>query len=139
VDHDEDYVPYGELWTYRGDEDDKAYYTPLEAVDMIIPETITDGQDGNGNVPPEPSLGDGVVLGIIEDPATGETRVVESGYTFDVDNDSTAETFSESGAGDFVAIGRQSHQTHEARLGDNYDTRVPTRLDSDLFTPSVNN
>jgi len=57
----------------------------------------------------------------------------------DVDDDATVETFSESGTGDFVAIGRQSHQTHEARLGDNYDTRVPVRLDSDLFTPSVNN
>lgn len=139
VDHDEDYVAYDELWTYRGDEDDTAYFTPLEAVDMIIPETITSGADANGNTPPEPSLGDGVTVGIISDPDTGQTRVVESGFTFDVDNDGTAETFSESGAGDFVAIGRMSHRHYQDLLGDNYDQRISVRLDSDLFTPSVNN
>jgi len=138
VEHDEDYVSYSELWTYRGDEGDRAYVQPLDQVDQVIPETITDEADQYGATPPEPSINDGTVVGIIADPGTGETRIVESGYTYDMDDDGTAETVSESGTGNFVAIGRATHDTHESILGNEYDTRIPVRRDGDLFTPAVN-
>jgi len=58
-----------------------------------------------------------------------ETRIVQSGYT---DNSGTA--YSETGAGDFVALGRVDHYPMELRISDGFDQRVPVRLDADLYT-----
>lgn len=136
VEHDEDYVPYGELWQYDGSEGDHLYYQPLAEVDRIKPLTIDDSTDANGNTPPEPSIADATVVGVVD--INGETRVVESGYTHDIDGDGADEEFSEAGAGDFVAIGRINHHPQKLRIEDAYDERVPVRLDADIFTPSVN-
>lgn len=132
--HDEDYVAYEDLWTYRGDEGDRAYFMPLTAGDQIMPQTVTDQQDANGNVPPEPTIGDGTTVGIIVGPS-GETRVVEEGYTYDANDDGTAETFSESGSGDFVALGRVYQEPQHKILENNYDQRIPVQLDADIFQP----
>ncbi len=134
VEHDEDYVAYEDLWKYDGSEGDEAYWQPLGDVDRIMPRSITDTTDSNGNTPPEPSFGKGNTLGIMIGPS-GETRVVPSGYTYDVDDDGTVETFSESGDGDFIAIGRMHQYPQELRITDAYDERVNIRLDSDVFSP----
>jgi hypothetical protein len=122
--HDEDYQAYDTLWTYDGSEGDRLYYQPLASVDQIRPRTIED----NGT-DPAPSLTEGAVLGIVN--LNGETRLVESGYT---DNGGT--TYSESGTGDFVAIGRLDKYPQELRIQGAFDQRVPTRLDADTFTTS---
>ena len=122
VEHDEDYVSYSDLWKYVGDEGDTAYVQPLASVDNIIPRTLSD----NGT-DPAPTLSEGSVVGVVT--INGETEIVESGYT---DNGGT--TYSESGTGDFVAIGRIDQQPQQLRLSDGYDIRVPVRLDADIFT-----
>lgn len=134
AEHDEDYTTYEELWTYRGDDGDRAYYLPLTQGTQIMPQTVTDQTDANGNTPPEPVVGDGTVVGVIIGPS-GETRVVEQGYTYDVDGDGTAETFSETGDGDFVALGRIYQEPQHKRMEDNYDQRIPVQLDADIFQP----
>lgn len=120
--HDEDYVSYDSLWQYEAGED--FYWQPLASVDQLRPRSLSD----NGT-DPEPSFGEGVTVGIVT--INGETEIVESGYT---DNGGT--TYSESGAGDFVAIGRVDKYPQELRIQSHYDQRIPTRLDSDLFTTS---
>lgn len=127
VEHDEDYVNYADLWTYEGDNGDRAYYQPLASVDQIMPRSLSDN-----NTDPAPTIAEGTVMGIVT--INGETEVVESGYT---DNGGTV--YSESGAGDFVALGRVDKKPQELRLSDGFGIRVPIRLDSDIFTPSVNN
>jgi len=122
VEHDEDYVQYSDLWTYNGDEGDRAYWQPLASVDNIMPRSLSD----NGT-DPAPSISKGTVMGVVT--INGETEVVESGYT-----DNAGTTYSESGTGDFVAIGRVDKQPQELRLSDGFHIRVPLRLDSDIFT-----
>jgi len=124
VEHDEDYVAYEDLWTYNGDEGDRAYYQPLASVDNIMPRTLS-----NNGTDPAPSINEGAIVGVVT--INGETEVVESGYT---DNGGT--TYSESGTGDFVAIGRVDKHPQELRLSDGYHIRVPVRLDADVFTTS---
>jgi len=133
VEHDEEYVAYDDLWTYQ--EGDRFYWQPLSAVDQVKPRTVPDTTDANGTQLPEPSLSTEVTLGYLNAPS-GETRIVESGYTYDADNDGTADTFSESGSGDFVALGRLDKYPQELRIESAYDQRVPTRLDADVFTTS---
>jgi len=124
VEHDEDYVDYSDLWEYNGDDGDRAYYQPLSSVDNIMPRTLSD----NGT-DPVPSINEGAVVGIVT--INGETQIVESGYT-----DDGGTEYSESGAGDFVALGRVDKQPQELRLSDGYHIRVPVRLDADIFTTS---
>jgi hypothetical protein len=122
VEHDEDYVAYSDLWTYNGNEGDRAYYQPLAGVDQIIPRTLAD----NGT-DPEPSVGEGTVVGIVT--INGTTEIVEEGYT---DNGGTK--YGDGGTGDFVALGRIDKEPTELKLGDAYGLRVPVRLDEDIFT-----
>lgn len=123
--HDEDYFAnYDDLWTYDGSEGDYLYYQPLASVDQIRPRSLSD----NGT-DPAPSFTEGGIVGYVT--INGETEVVESGYT---DNGGT--TYSESGAGNFVAIGRVDKIPQELRISDNFDERIPTRLDADTFTTS---
>lgn len=128
VEHDEDYVSYEELYTFRGDDGDSAYYLPLTANQKIMPETVADTSL------PEPSISDGVTVGIVTIGSSGETRIVEEGYEYDVDGDGTAEVFSESGAGDFVPIGNVSHEPQYKLLENNYDQRVSVHLDQTTFS-----
>jgi len=123
VEHDEDYVQYDDLWTYRGNDGDNAYYLPLTAGDQIMPETLADTSMT------EPSVGDGTVVGIVTAGSSGETRVVESGYT------DSGTTYSETGSGDFVALGRVYQEPQHKILEDNYDQRIPVQLDTDIFQP----
>lgn len=122
--HDLDYVSYDQLWQYEAGE--TFYYQPLASVDQIQPRTI-DAQTSPSSS--EPSLSEGTVLGVVV-LGSGETRVVPSGYTYD------GTTYSEAGAGDFVAIGRLDKYPQELRIETAYDQRIPTRLDADLFTTS---
>jgi len=124
VEHDEDYVDYADLWEYNGDDGDRAYVQPLAAVDNIMPRTLSD----NGT-DPQPDVSEGNIVGIVT--INGETEVVESGYT---DNGGT--TYSESGTGDFVAVGRIDQKPQQVRISDAYHIRVPVRLDADVFTTS---
>lgn len=134
---DETYVNYGNLWQYDGSEGDYAYWQPLDQVDQIKPLSQDDADDGNGNTPTEPSFSEGDVIGVVD--INGHTRVVEKGYQFDFNDNNSDETYNEGGgAGDFVAIGRMDKYPQELRISDNYDQRIPVRLDSDLFDPSVN-
>lgn len=117
-----DYVAYSDLWTYE--EGENFYYQPLESVDQIRPRTLSD----NGT-DPAPSLSVEETLGYVT--INGETEIVESGYT-----DDAGTTYSESGAGDFVALGRLDKYPQEVRIQGAFDQRVPIRLDSDTFTTS---
>jgi len=124
VEHDEDYVTYDELWEYEAGED--FYYQPLASVDNIMPRTLSD----NGTDPaPTFSPNEDTVVGYVT--INGETELVESGYTA---NDGTE--YSESGAGDFVAIGRVDQYPQQLRLSEGFGMRLPTRLDADVFTPA---
>lgn len=117
-----DYVAYADLWKYE--EGENFYYQPLASVDQIRPRTLSD----NGT-DPAPSIGEGVIVGIVN--INGETEIVESGYT---DNGGT--TYSESGTGDFIAIGRVDKYPQDLRIETAFDQRVPVRLDADIFTTS---
>lgn len=131
AEHDEDYFAnYEDLWTYE--EGDKFYWVPLSDVDTIMPRSVSDTTDANGNVPPEPTFGQENVVGYINGPS-GETRLVPEGYTYDANNDGTAETFSESGNGDFVGLGRVDKYPQELRIQSHYDQRIPTRLTPQHF------
>jgi len=132
VEHNEDYVAYEDLYTFDAVDGDAPYYLPLKVGQTIQPETVTATTDANGNTPPEPAIGDGTNVGIITGPS-GETRIVEEGYTYDVDNDGVAETFSESGVGDFILLGEVYQEPQYKRLEDNYDQRVPVMLSQDTF------
>lgn len=122
--HDEDYQAYDTLWTYDGAEDDNLYWQPLASVDQIRPRSLSD----NGT-DPAPSFSEGGVVGIVL--INSETELVESGYT-----DNAGTTYSEAGAGDFVAIGRMDKYPQELRIQGSFDQRIPTRLDADTFTTS---
>lgn len=122
VEHDEDYVDYSDLWVYE--EGEHFYYQPLAAVDNIMPRTLTD----NGT-DPAPSISSDAVVGYVT--INGETELVESGYT-----DNSGTTYSESDAGDFVAIGRVDQYPTELRLSEGFGIRLPTRLDADVFAPA---
>jgi len=125
AEHDEDYFAnYDDLWTYN--EGDNLHYAPLSAVDTIRPRSI-DAQTSPAST--EPDFTGKPVIGIVT-LGGGETRVVPSGYTYD------GTTYSESGAGDFVAIGRLDQYPTELRISDSYDQRIPIRLDADTFTTS---
>jgi hypothetical protein len=123
VQHDEDYVPYEDLYTFDAANGDAPYYLPLQQGQKINPETIKDT-----NLT-EPSISDGATVGIVTIGSSGETRLVESGYS------DSGTTYSESGAGDFVAIGNVTHRPQYQRLEDDYDQRVPVRLDPENFQP----
>jgi hypothetical protein len=120
VEHDEAYVAYEDLWTYEAGEN--FYYQPLAAVDAIRPRSLSDN-----STDPEPSFSKGTLVGIVT--INGETEIVESGYT-----DDGGTEYSESGAGDFVAIGRVDQYPQDLRIQSAYDQRIPTRLDADVFT-----
>jgi len=132
VKHSEDYVAYEDLYTFNAANGDSPYYLPLEVGQTIQPETITSQIDGNGNTPPEPSISDGNEVGILIGPS-GETRIVESGYSYDVDNDGVAETFSESGNGDFILLGEVYQEPQYKRIENNYNQRIPVMLSQGTF------
>ncbi|WP_199233686.1 hypothetical protein, partial [Halorubrum sp. SP9] len=71
------------------------------------------------------------VVGIVK-LGSGETRIVPEGYTYDANDDGTAETFSESGSGDFVPLGRVDHVPTGTRIQETYGKRIHTRLDNDV-------
>ena len=130
VEHDEDYVQnYDDLWKFDGSSGDYLYWQPLASVDQIRPRSI-DAQTSPDST--EPDFTEGDTIGIVN-LGSGQTRVVPSGYSYD------GTTYSETDTGNFVAIGRVDKHKQEFRIGDTYDERIPTRLDSDLFNPSVNN
>ncbi|NLV06442.1 hypothetical protein GOC83_09910 [Haloarcula rubripromontorii] len=126
VEHDEDYVAYDDLWTYNGDDGDRAYYQPLAAVNSIMPRSIEEQTSPSSS---EPSFSQGTVVGIVT-LGSGETRIVPSGYTYD------GVTYSEkdADAGAFMALGRVNKYPQELRIQSAYDQRIPVRLDADLFT-----
>jgi len=135
AEHDEDYFAnYDDLWTYQ--EGDNFYWVPISDVDVIMPRSITDTTDGNGNTPPEPTFGEENVVGYITDP-NGQTRIVPEGYSYDFDDDGTAETYSESGDGDFVSIGRVDKYPQELRIQSHYDQRIPVRLAAQYLTSTA--
>lgn len=121
VEHDEDYVAYEDLYTFRGDDGDSPYYLPLTVGQTIQPETVADT-----NLT-EPSIGDGTEVGIVTIGSSGETRIVESGYT------DGGTTYSETGGGDFILLGEVYQEPQYKRLEDNYDQRVPVMLSQDTF------
>ncbi len=122
VEHDEDYVDYADLWTYNGDDGDRAYWQPLTSVDNIMPRTLSD----NGT-DPAPTITNGAEVGIVT--INGETEIVEAGYT---DNGGTQ--YGNGGTGDYVGLGRVDKEPQELRLSDGFHIRVPVRLDADIFT-----
>jgi len=121
VEHDEDYVAYEDLYTFDAADGDSPYYLPLKVGQTIQPETVKDT-----NLT-EPSIADGTEVGIVTIGSSGETRIVESGYTDD------GTTYSESGAGDFILLGEVYQEPQYKRLEDNYDQRVPVMLTQDTF------
>jgi hypothetical protein len=121
VEHDEDYVAYENLYTFSGDEGDQPYYLPLEVGQSIQPETVADTSLT------EPSIADGKDVGIVTIGSSGETRIVESGYT------DGGTTYSESGAGDFILLGEIYQEPQYKRIEDNYDQRVPVMLTQETF------
>lgn len=124
--HDEDYVAYEDLWQYDGSNGDEAYWQPLGDVDRIMPRAIDEQSSPSSS---EPDFGEGQIIGVVT-LGSGETRVVPSGYTYD------GTTYSESGTGDFVAIGRMHQYPQELRIQSAYDQRINVRLDADVFTTS---
>lgn len=120
--HDEDYMAYEDLWKY--DAGENFYYQPLASVDEIRPRTLSD----NGT-DPAPTIGEGKLMGVVN--INGKTEIVESGYT-----DDGGTTYSESGTGDFVAIGRVDQYPQDLRIQSAFDQRVPVRLDADTYTTS---
>lgn len=125
VEHDEDYVNYSDLYTYKGSEGDRLYYAPLRQVDVVLPEVIDEQTSPSST---EPSVDQGTIVGVVT-LGSGETRIVPSGYTYDT------VTYSESGAGDFVALGRVDHSPTGLRISEVYGKRVPVRMDADVFQP----
>lgn len=121
--HDEDYSTYEELYHFEAANDDSVYYLPLEAGQSIMPPTIEDTDLT------EPSVGDGTTVGIVNIGSSGKTRVVESGYS------DGGTTYSEGGAGDFVALGTIYQEPQYKRLEDNYNQRIPVYLDTETFQP----
>lgn len=123
VEHDEDYVPYEDLYTFDAADGDAPYYLPLKAGQTIQPETIKDTSLT------EPSIGDGTTVGIVTIGSSGETRIVEEGYS------DSGTTYSETDTGDFVALGEVYQEPQYKRLEDNYDQRVPVMLTPEVFQP----
>jgi len=121
VEHDEDYVNYEDLYTFDAADGDAPYYLPLKVGQTIQPETVADTSLT------EPSIGDGTEVGIVTIGSSGETRIVESGYS------DGGTTYSESGAGDFVLLGEVYQEPQYKRLEDNYDQRVPVMLSQETF------
>lgn len=126
MEHDEDYVSYSDLWKYEGSDGDRLYYQPLASVDQVLPRIIEEQSNPSSS---EPSITEGTLMGVVN-LGSGQTRVVPSGYTYD------GTTYSESGAGDFIAIGRVDKKPQNLRIDTAYNIRVPVRLDSDVFTTS---
>jgi len=123
VEHDEDYVAYEDLYKFEAANDDAPYYLPLSVGQRIQPQTIADMSLS------EPTLSDGTEVGIVTIGSSGETRIVESGYT------DSGTTYSEGGAGDFVLLGEIYQPLQYQRIEDNYDQRVPVRLTPKTFQP----
>ena len=111
VAHDEDYVSYSNLYTFKASDGDKPYYLPLKVGQTIMPETI---KDTNLN---EPSLKDGTTVGITTDGNSGETRLVESGHA----------------TANIVDIGEVYLEPQHKLLEDNYDQRIPVYLSPKTF------
>lgn len=120
AEHDEDYVAYNELWTYDGGEE--LYYQPLAASSVILPWSMAEQTSPASS---EPTFSEYKTIGVVD--FGNGPRVVPSGYTYD------GTTYSESGAGDFVAIGRMDTQLQTTRISESYDERIPVRLDLDLL------
>jgi hypothetical protein len=125
VEHDEDYVQYEDLWTYDGSEGDRLYYAPLRQVDVVLPRVIDEQTSPSST---EPDVSAGTVVGIVN-LGSGETRIVPSGYTYD------GTTYSETGTGDFIALGRVDHSPTGLKIDSTYGNRVPVRMDADVFQP----
>lgn len=123
--HDEDYfASYDNLWTYGAGEN--FYYQPLDQGDNIQPRTLSD----NGT-DPAPSFDEGDVVGIVT--INTQTQLVQSGYT---DNGGT--TYSEAGAGNFIAIGKVDKVPQEVTTGLQtwFDQRLPIELTVEEFGDS---
>lgn len=123
VEHDEDYVDYADLWTYRGDEDDDLYVAPLREVDTVLPEAI-EAQTNPASSEPEFNQDD--VVGIVN-LGSGETRIVPAGYTYD------GTQYGDGGAGDFAPLGRVDHVPTGTRISEVYGKRIHVRLDRDVL------
>lgn len=121
VEHDEDYVPYEDLWTYEAGDD--LTLAPLREVDTILPEVI-DEQTSPASSVPDFSQDDEVGIVIL---GSGETRIVPAGYTYD------GTQYGNGGAGDYVPLGRVDHVPTGTRIQETYGKRIHTRLDNDVF------
>jgi len=114
VEHDEDYVPYADLYTFKAADGDAPYYLPLKAGQTIMPESIKDT-----NLQ-EPSLSDGTTVAITADGNSGETRLVESGHP-------TTNT---------IDIGEvYQHRAGQQIKENDYDERIPVMLTPEEFQP----
>jgi hypothetical protein len=111
VAHDEDYVSYGNLYTFDAADGDNPYYLPLKSGQTIMPETVKDT-----NLT-EPVISDGTTVAITTDGSSGETRLVESGHA-------TTNT---------VDIGEVYLEPQHKLLENNYDQRIPVYLSPRTF------
>jgi len=123
VEHDEDYVDYEDLWTYRGDEDDDLYVAPLRELDTVLPEAI---EAQTAPASSAPSFSQDQEVGIVT-LGSGETRVVPAGYTYD------GTQYGDGGGGDYVPLGRVDQIPTGTRIQEIYGKRVLVRLDNDVF------
>lgn len=107
------------------DQRDRAQYQPFEDSMVARPRTIDD------DAAPAPSIGHRDVIGYVDEtnsdaPADAEGRVVEEGYTTDLDGNGTSTTFSRAN-NNFKAIGvayRPGRRNGEAIDEYDYPVRV---------------
>lgn len=102
ISEDEDDATYG---VYVASEDDRVAYGANTQSDRFNALTIEDGGQGNS----APSIEHGTVVGLV-DPTNADApdgvkgRVVEEGYSADIDGDGAATTFNRSN-GNFLPLG----------------------------------
>jgi hypothetical protein len=111
---------YDDLFAYESG-DYPVYFAPLSALSQIAPETPSDTSVA------EPDISAGETVGIV-DLGDGPC-IVEDGYT----NGGT--TYSEQGGGDFVPLGRVTHDSRFRDLvsANQYGQQYPVRIDYELI------
>lgn len=128
-DNEFDYVSYDNLFTYGGDGTpegtnggnaaDRVYFALPTDGAVFRPRSIEDTSQ------PEPTFAPNEEVGVVD--LGNGPRVVPAGYT-----DSGSTQYGNGGGGDYIALGHVEHRLHDARVDDNYDSRIPVRLDADL-------
>lgn len=122
-DHDEDTDPL----VYQASENDRASYNGYE--DGAIVRALTTADD----TAPAPSISEGDVVGVVDttnaDAPDARGRLVEEGYSADVDGDGAATTFSRAN-GNFLAVGRAGNLNGETVTA--YDVECRVEVDKSL-------